>query len=288
MQCFHDSDSLDLLDRDAFKLTHKLMNHPALSLESLSEAIPAIPKNRVMYSLGKLKNGDDFEETFRTRPVERSIEQTIETIRVSNSYVMVAGPEVHPSFTSLHRELIGDVEGLMRRLGVGTHAIDPQLFLFIASPDSITPFHIDRYSTFLMQFRGSKEVTVFPQWDERVVTSAHREAYVAYSNTRLPWQKETDALGNTFEFHPGEALHIPFIAGHHVRNGSSDVSISMSIIFNTAQSMAWRRAMTFNHYARRLFGRVGVAPRPVGQGAWRDGAKARVWGAVTGVKQALK
>lgn len=288
MQCFEDSETLDLLDRDAFKFTHKLMEHPALKLESLSQAIPAMPKDRVMYSLGKLKNGDDFEETFLTRPTERSIEETIETIRISNSYVMVAGPEVHPSFASLHRELISDVENLMRRLGVGTMAIDPKLYLFIASPDSITPFHIDRYSTFLMQFRGSKEVSVFPQWDERVVASAHRDAYVAYSNTRLPWQQETDALGTKYEFHPGEALHIPFIAGHHVRNGSSDVSISMSIIFNTAQSMAWRRAMNFNHYARRLLGRVGVTPKPVGQDVWRDGAKSRVWGAVAGVRQALK
>ncbi|MET0934946.1 MAG: cupin-like domain-containing protein [Luteibacter sp.] len=288
MQCFHDSDTLDLLDRDAFKFTHKLMDHPALSLEGLSEAIPAMPKNRVMYSLGKLKNGDDFESTFKTRPVERSIEETIETIRVSNSYVMVAGPEIHPAFQSLHRELIADVESLMRRLGVGREAIDPQLFLFIASPDSITPFHIDRYSTFLMQFRGSKEITVFPQWDDRVVASANRDAYVAYSNTRLPWQEETNALGSKFEFHPGEALHIPFIAGHHVRNGSSDVSISMSIIFNTAQSMAWRRAMTYNHFSRRVLGRIGIKPSPVGQHAWRDGAKSSVWGAVSGLKQALK
>ncbi|AMM26032.1 hypothetical protein [Variovorax sp. PAMC 28711] len=288
MQCFHDSDSLDLLDRDAFKFTHKLLDHPALSLENLSETIPVMPRNRVTYALGKLKNGDGFEETFKVHPVERSIEQTLETLRVSDSYVMVTGPEVHPSFRSLYRDLIGDVEIVMQRLGVGRHAIDPQLHLLMASPGGTTPFRMERHSAFSMQFRGSREIAVFPQWDERVVSSANRDAFVAQSNARLPVRLDADTLGSKFEFHPGEALHVPFIGGHQVRNGSGDVSISMSITFNTAQSMAWRRAMTFNHYARRLLGRLGITPKPVGQHAWRDGAKSSVWGAVSGVKQALK
>ncbi len=288
MQCFHDSDAFDLLDRDAFKLTHKLMDHPALSLENLSEASPVMPTSRVTYSLGKLKSGDAFEASFRTRPVERSIEQTIETIRVSDSYVRVAGPEIHPSFAPLYRELIGDIEGMLHGLGLGRHVIDPKLSLLIASPDSVTPFRIDRQCALTMQLRGSREIAVFPQWDERVVASTDRDAYVASAQSLLSMQRDADTLGSTFAFHPGEALHIPFIAGHQVRNGSRDVSISMSITFNTAQSMAWRRAMTFNHYSRRLFGRVGIAPKPVGQHAWRDGAKSSVWGAVSGLKQALK
>ena len=155
MQCFEDATAFDKFDREAFKFRHKLMNHPALSLENLARVIPALPKARVMYSMGKLENGDDFETTFRARPKGFSIEETIENIRVSNSYVMVAGPEVDASFAPLHRELIGDVETLMRRQGAGAQIVDPQLYLFIASPGSVTPFHIDRYSTFLMQFRGT-------------------------------------------------------------------------------------------------------------------------------------
>lgn len=288
MHCFDDSAPIELLDREAFKFGHKLLGHPALGMDNLARVIPALPKDRVMYSMGRLKNGDDFEETFKQRPADRGIEETIENIRVSDSYVMVAGPEVDPSFAPLYRELIGDVESFMQRRGVGTRAIEPKLYLFIASPDSVTPFHIDRYSTFLLQFRGSKHVSVFPQWDERVVSSAHRDAYMAYSNTRLPWQEDLEPLGTRYEFRPGEALHIPFVAGHHVRNGSDDVSISMSIIFNTAQSMAWRRAMTFNHHSRRTLGKLGLSPAPVGERAWRDNAKARMWGAVTGMRNALR
>lgn len=281
MQSFEDNETLNQLDSAAFKFNHKLLGHPALSLENLARVLPALPKERVAYSKGLMDVSDDFEGTFKKRPADRTIEETIENIRTSNAYIMVNKPEVDPSFAPLHRQLVEDVETLMRRLGVGSEVIDPQLYLFIASPNSITPFHIDRYSTFLMQFRGSKQVSVFPQWNEKSVSSANREAYISYSNTKLPFNEEIDALGTTFEFAPGEALHIPFIAGHHVRNGADDVSISMSVIFNTEQSMAWRRALRFNHSARRVLKHLGLAPTPIGAQPWRDNTKAKTWDVFT-------
>jgi hypothetical protein len=288
MQSFEDSETLNQLDSAAFKFTHKLLGHPALSLENLARVLPALPPGRVAYSKGLMDVSDDFEGTFKKRPADRTIEETIENIRTSNAYIMVNKPEVDPSFTSLHRQLIDDVETLMRRLGVGNKAIDPQLYLFIASPNNVTPFHIDRYSTFLMQFRGSKHVSVFPQWDGRSVSAANQEAYISYSNTKLPFNDEINALGTTFDFAPGEALHIPFIAGHHVRNGADDVSISMSVIFNTDQSVAWRKALRFNHSARRVLKHVGLAPAPIGMQPWRDNTKAKVWDAFSKARGRLQ
>jgi hypothetical protein len=66
------------------------------------------------------------------------------------------------------------------------------------------------------------------------------------------------------------------VAGHHVKNGAEDVSISMSIIFNTAQTTAWRKALLFNHAARKPLARIGMTPSPVGKSAARDHAKAHL------------
>lgn len=288
LSCLGEGVDAGRLDREPFKFQHKLLGHPALALENLARVIPSLPKDNVMYSKGLLKNGDDFETTYSKRPQDRSIEQTIENIRVSDSYIMVGSLETDRSFAPLYKQMIADVEALMRERGVGTVALDPKLYLFIASPNSITPFHIDRYSTFLLQFRGSKEVCVFPSWDERVVSASDREAYVTYKNTRLPWSAERDAMATKFAFRPGEALHIPFVAGHHVRNGGEDVSISMSIIFNTEQSMAWRGALNFNYRSRRILSRIGMSPAPVGASAWRDSAKSQAWSAALLASKALK
>ena len=279
MESFEENDALDQLDSAAFKFNHKLLGHPSLSLENLARVLPELPVERVEFSKGLIDINADFEKTLETDRSKIKLEEIIENIRTSNSYIMVNHPDVHPSFAPIKRQLVEDVESIMRRLGIGREAIDPRLFLFIASPNSITPFHIDRYSNFLMQFRGSKHVSVFPQWDERAVTAEHHEAYMAYANTKLPFNDEIDALGKRFEFKPGEAIHIPFLAGHHVRNGSEDVSISMAIFFNTEQNNAWRKALRFNGVARNVLKKVGLNPAPVGQQAWRDKVKALGWDA---------
>ena len=289
MRCFEDSPSLDLLDRETFKFKHKLVGHPALTLESLSRSLPALSEGRVRYSKGLLKNGDDFESVMcKGPPKTLTIEETIEEIRVSNSYIMVDGPEEDASFKPLYRELISDVESVMRRRGVGHRVVDPRLYLFIASPGSVTPFHIDRYSNFLMQMRGSKEVAVFPQWNEQLVSQEHREAYIALENTKLPWKPELDVLATKHDFRPGDAVHIPFTAGHHVRNGSEDVSISLSIFFSTRESLAWQNALRFNHAARGTLRKVGMKPAPVGPQAWRDAGKSYMWRAMRKVRNTLR
>ncbi|AOS79353.1 MULTISPECIES: cupin-like domain-containing protein [Hydrogenophaga] len=277
LRCFDDSVDASLVDRGSFVCGHKLMGHPALSLESLCRVLPRLPPGQVMYATRRLATEDNFEKTFKQRPLDRSVAETIETIRESDSYIMVNSPQVDESFADIYQDLIHDVQALMWERGVGDKAISPKLYLFIASPNSVTPFHIDRYSTFLMQFRGSKWVTVSDPWDERVVTSPDRENYVSYVSTQLPWTPEKDGVSTRYWFEPGQALHIPFVAGHHVHNGPDDVSISMSIIFNTPQTVDWRDALNFNQRARKVLRRVGLGPGPVGVNPERDATKAKLW-----------
>jgi len=275
--CFAEDIRSDLLDRAPFKFHHRLLEHPALSLENLARVLPTLPQQQVMYSKGLLDVADDFESTFRKKPRDRTLEETIDSIRTSDSYIMVRSPEIDPSFADLYKALCGEVASLMKTRGVGSMPLQAQLYLFIASPNSITPFHIDRYSTFLMQFRGSKTVTVGTPWDDRIVSQPDREAYVVREKTKLPWSSQLDEFSTAFEFSPGEALHIPFIAGHHVCNGPEDVSISMSIIFNTEESVRWRNAISFNHILRKQLNKVNLTPKSIGQSDWRDALKSRMW-----------
>lgn len=277
LRCFEDDLDASLLDRAPFVCGHRLKDHPALSLENLARTIPRLPQQQVMYATRRLTTDANFEQTFKQQALDRSIEETLERIRESDSYIMVNSPQLDPSFAELYRDLIHDVGALMRARGVGDKALSPKLYLFIASPNSVTPFHIDRYSTFLLQFRGSKWITVSDPWDERVVSMPDRENYVSYVSTRLPWKAELDSLAKRHWFEPGQALHIPFVSGHHVLNGPDDVSISMSIIFNTPQTVDWRDALNFNQRARKLLRPVGIGPGPVGAHPRRDALKARAW-----------
>jgi len=127
LKCFTGNVDEMCLDRGSFRLNHNLIGHPALTLSNLEQVIPALPPNQVMYSKVLLDTDADFEATFRKKPSDRTIEETIASIRVTDSYVMVRSPEQHPSFVPLYRDLLDDVECLMRKRGVGVRAVDPQL-----------------------------------------------------------------------------------------------------------------------------------------------------------------
>jgi hypothetical protein len=259
------------IDREPFIFKHKLTGHPALTLENLSRVIPALPKQNVFYSAG-LSRLDNFDKAHIEKANGLTIEQTIEQIRTSDSYIMVRSPERDPSFHALFQQLLADVNEMTGASG-GASGDGTKLYMFIAAPGAVTPFHFDRNSTLLFQFRGQKNIWVAPPWDERVVSAADKEAFVARSGRRPLWRDEMEALGTAFHFSPGEALHIPFISPHYVRNGTDDVSISLSIIFNTRATAAQLRALEFNHAARTR----GFSPARVGASGARDAAKSAAW-----------
>jgi hypothetical protein len=201
---------------------------------------------------------------------------------------MVRSPEQHPSFADLHADLMADVASVIRARGLDGTLYEPRLYLFIASPGSVTPFHIDRYSTFLLQFSGSKEIGVFPVWDPRVASPQAIESYVLQAGGRPTWSAVDQSLVKRWQFSPGQGLHIPFVAGHYVKNGMEAPSISMSFIFKTAATLRAVRALSFNHRARRITRVFGFEPRPVGQSPARDDMKASLYGAVASLARSMR
>lgn len=276
LQGFDDATLGRLLDRQPFVFNHALVDHPALSLENLAEVIPQLPAEQVFHSNGRLSLADNLDRAHREHRPEQALQEALQQLRHVDAYIMVRKPETHPSFQPLFRMLEAEVSGLVRSTGQDGDLGDAKLYLFIASPGSVTPFHIDRYSTLLMQVRGSKEVVVYPPWDDRVVSDEHAENYFAGIG-RPPWRPEAEPLGQRFDFEPGQALHIPFAAGHHVRNGSEDISISLSIIFNSPRSQQLIEALRLNQHLRRLAAKVGLQPARVALDASGVALKSRVW-----------
>jgi hypothetical protein len=70
--------------------------------------------------------------------------------------------------------------------------------------------------------------------------------------------------------------------------GADDVSISMSIIFNTEESIRWRDAFCFNRISRRVLGRVGMAPSPPRKSVWRDAGRASFYRAISASTRVLR
>lgn len=282
LKCFQDIGSTLSIDDKPFKFKHKLLNHPAMTLESLALVLPRLPEEQVFYSAGNLAKSVNFDTAHQDHKNGLSLEQTIEEMKTAKSYIMVRSPETHPIFQPLFHDLLEDVNDIIRLNKVGSQAIDPMLYMFIASPGSVTPFHIDRYSTFLLQFQGQKKVSLYPSFDERMVPAEVAESFMARAGARPVYQESFAEYAETFDFGAGEALHIPFLAPHDVTNGPDEVSISLSIIFNTQQTMSMINTLSCNHLLRK---RLSYKPSSLHRSPTRDAVKARMYRTYTALKR---
>lgn len=263
-KCFNSEIDVSLLDRTPFQFKQNFAGHPALTLKNITETIPQLDQRLVFFSGRKMEKGEDFEKAITEGRKVQSIEDVIANLSTSSSYIMLREPEAHPAFQALHAELVADITNTVRARGQGSAPIDPRSYIFISSPGSITPFHFDRASNFLLQIQGSKEVSVFSPLDDRVITAADYESHIEYQEGSIQWKPESESFGQKFVCRAGDALHIPFLAGHHVKNGP-EVSITLSIFFNDKRSSTQLNALKYNHKVRNKLQRLGWAPFPVGR-----------------------
>jgi hypothetical protein len=167
-----------LMDRAPFVFAHSLTDHPSLSLESLARTIPELPARCVNHSKGLDSLAINFDRSFSEHKNGLSLMQSFERLKEVSSYITVMDPIEHPAFRDLYRDLKADVEELQQMAGRAPRVYEGCMWLFIASPNAITPFHFDRYSNFLMQIRGSKQMAVFPNFREDIVSARACESYM--------------------------------------------------------------------------------------------------------------
>jgi cupin superfamily protein len=165
--------------------------------------------------------------------------------------------------------------------------IDPGMFrregfIFISSPHSITPFHMDPEYNFLLQVRGKKQISIWDGRDRSVLSEITLERYFSDAEKQIVFKEEFQQKASIFELTPGAGLHFPVVAPHWVRNGD-DVSISFSITFRTPASERQRIVYCANASLRKR----GLNPKPHGASAFRDLAKYYAFRAGSGIKRLL-
>ncbi|MEO8704760.1 MAG: cupin-like domain-containing protein [Kofleriaceae bacterium] len=239
-----------------FALRHQLVGHPAFTLERLVELARRLPPDTVEYNAGDLPITQDPNATPRTG---LSIEETIRRITECRSWMVLKRVEVDPEY----RRILDDCLDQIVPFAPGMRG--RQAFIFISSPGSMTPYHIDHEYNFLLQVRGSKQITIF---DRSILTELEIERFYRGEHRNLVYDEANAALGRTFELLPGDAVHVPVNAPHYVKNGP-EASISFSITFRTPDGDRRSSVYWVNQRLRAL----GIAPRAVGKTAVIDRAK---------------
>ncbi len=252
------------------KLSHQLGVHPLLMLEALAKLGEALPAASVEYNKGDLPVGIDPALV----PANGlSIGDTIRNVETSGSWAVLKNIEQISEYETLLLNLLGELKPhIEEKTG---RMMKPQGFIFVSSPNAVTPYHFDPEHNILLQLRGTKVMTQVPAGDNRFAPDTTHEGYHTGGHRNLVWSDDLATGGTEWPLAPGEALFVPVMAPHHVKNGPLP-SISLSITWRSDWSFAEADARAFNGVLRK----IGIAPKAPGRFPEQNGTKAYAWRAL--------
>lgn len=245
----------------AAKLSHGLVGHPLLRIDALALLAERMPASSVEYNLGKLPLGVRAEDT----PANGlTLGETIRTIETNGSWAVLKNVERDPAYAELLDMALGELVPLVEaRTGPMLHR---EAFIFLSSPGSVTPFHMDPEHNILLQIMGEKTMTVFPAGDPELVPAVQSEAFHAGGHRNLAWRDAFRDRGTAVTLMPGDAAHVPVKAPHFVENGAA-VSVSLSVTWRSERSVAEGELHSLNAILRRRklpTTHIGAAPEEQG------------------------
>jgi hypothetical protein len=235
-------------------LPHRLTSHPLLEIEALAQLAERLPIRSVEFNRGDLPIGVDGKPGSNGM----TIAETIRKVAEAQSWAVLKNIEQVPEYEAL---LMGLLEEIRPEIEAATGAmLTPQGFIFVSSPLSVTPYHFDPEHNILLQIRGTKVMTQFPAGDTRFVPDEAHETYHSGGPRELEWDAAMLPHGTEFALSPGEALFVPVMAPHFVKNGPAP-SVSLSI--------TWRSAWSYRESDARILNAIlrakGFSPKAPGR-----------------------
>lgn len=264
-------------NRHPFVIHHHLVGHPLFELPAIIELAKHLPEDSIEYNAGNIPVSQDPALTPRNG---LSVEETLRRIEECRSWMVLKHVENHPAYKAVLDACLDEIEVFTRQMQPGMFR--REAFLFVSSPGSITPYHMDPEYNFLMHIRGAKRMTVFDGSDRSICSEVELEQYLSGGHRNLVYKDEYETKGMVFDLAPGDGLHIPVTYPHWVKNGDT-VSVSLSIAFHTAASERRKLVYTTNDYLRQK----GLTPTPYGKSNVLDSAKCFSFRAVRRIRRML-
>lgn len=238
------------------RFSHGLTDHPLLTLPALVSLASRLDPADVEYNHGKLPIGIAPEDV----PAPTlSIDETIRSIEENGSWMAIKFIEKDAAYKQLLHDTLGELRAIVEpRMGP---MLTLEGFVFVSASDAVTPFHFDPEHNILLQIRGEKIFTIFPQDDETIIAAtAHERFHLGQHHRNLDWSDSFTHQGRAISLTPGDALHVPVKAPHWVKVIKGP-SISLSVTWRSEWSYAEADARAFNHLLRKR----GMTPKSPGR-----------------------
>ena len=199
-------------------------------------------------------------------------------VEINHCWMVLKQVETSPAYRQLLEDTLAGTMALVAEREGGVRR--QEAFIFVTASNSTTPVHFDPEHNFLLQVRGSKEITIGSHPDAEVEERSAERYYAGAHHRNIELMP---ANPQTFKLQPGDGVYVPIHAPHWVKSGDA-VSISFSVTFYTTDSE--RRASVYSLNARLR--RLHLSPTPPGRRPTLDRAKAGAWVAGRSVARATR
>jgi hypothetical protein len=262
-------------DRKPFLIGHDLKGHPLFEIPRLMRLCQSLPATSIEYNAGNIPVSVDPN---RTPGNGLSAEETVRRIAECKSWLVLKNVEQDGEYQTLLQRCLAEVAPHSEPIRPGLCLAEA--FIFVSSPHSVTPYHMDPEHNFLLQIRGSKRIYMYDGHDRRVLSEEELERFHAGGHRNLAYPADRETAAWIYDLNPGFGLHFPVTAPHFVRNGA-EVSVSFSITFRTPDLKRRRVVHICNAHLRRC----GLRPTPLGMHPRLDSVKYLAMGIVLRAKR---
>jgi mannose-6-phosphate isomerase-like protein (cupin superfamily) len=197
----------------------------------------------------------------------------IRDLHNANAWLTLLNVEDDPGMADLMNAQLDQLEsGMSAKQGKRVRMRKRVAFVFVSSPNSVTPVHFDIEHSLLMQVSGRKTVSI-GRFESDAVRRHEFDRYWDGAHGRIETLQPEEAA---YTMTPGRAVYIPPGTPHWVRNGP-DISLSVTLTYFTPATVRENRVENFNAILRRRH----MTPREPGHSAAVDRAKVCALGALT-------
>lgn len=276
--------SNDSLTRDfplrPFAIRHMLAGHPLLTLQRIARLASELPRDLIEYNSGAASISQDPD---KVQPVNLDPVEVVNRIESAGAWMVLKRIEKSPEYRALLEDALLSVaraRGFNSLEEAGFSQIEG--FLFVSSPNSTTPFHLDGEDNFFVQIHGDKTFAIFDNRDGAIADNAQVE-YCTTKHRNVPYNDSFKSRGVEYHLVGGDGCYVPYQWPHWVRTAGS-YSISMAITWKTPEVRRLNDLHTFNSMLRGL----GLPQAAPGQNAAWDTIKLGVFRAVRGLVEPLR
>jgi hypothetical protein len=254
----------DTFPRKSVEFFHDLHLDDRLTLASVADLADRLPRRSVIADTAAqpllVPQGGPPRGALQ-RPGD-----VIRDLHNANAWLTLLNVEDDPGMAEIMNAHLDQLElGMIAKWGKRRGRMYRRVaFVFVSSPNSVTPVHFDIEHSLLMQVSGCKTVSI-GRYESDAVRRHEINRYWDGSHGRIETVPPEIAA---YTVTPGQAVYIPPGTPHWVHNGP-DISLSVTLTYFTAATVRENRIEDFNSYLRRRH----LEPREPGRSTTVDTAK---------------